>query len=49
MRMLRLVSGNTLRDMKGNGCVRRKLDFMRTENKMRENRSRWFEHVNVGQ
>ena len=45
MDILRWMCGNTMRDKVRNGDIRIKIDVVSIEEKMRENRLRWFDHV----
>ena len=45
MRMLRWMCGKTRRDRIRNATVREMVDVAPIEEKLRENRLRWFEHV----
>ena len=45
MRMLHWMCGKTRRDKVRNKYIRTKIDITSIEEKMRENRLRWFDHV----
>ncbi|MCX8759408.1 reverse transcriptase domain-containing protein [Vibrio parahaemolyticus] len=45
MRMLRWMSGNTIRDKLKNDFIRHKIGVAPIEDKLRENRLRWFGHI----
>jgi len=45
MHMLRWLCGNTQRDKVRNEYIRTKIGVASIEEKMRENRLRWFDHV----
>jgi hypothetical protein len=45
MRMLRWMSGNTIKDKLKNDFIRHKIGVAPIEDKLRENRLRWFGHI----
>ena len=45
MRMLRWMCGKTMRDKVGNERIRKMIEVAPIDKKIRENRLRWFDHI----